>query len=48
MEQLNLIRVRKKPMSKTSDWAAKYRGAMKKQSRKELDNQLTELRNSWE
>jgi len=27
---------------------AKYKGAMKKQSLNEIDNQLNELRNAWE
>ena len=50
LEQLKLIRLRKeKPDEKqsTPDWS-KYKGAMSKQSKSEIDQQLNELRNEWE
>lgn len=50
MELLKLIRVRKKSIQKEEsiNWAAKYKGAMEKQPLNEVDNQLTDLRSSWE
>lgn len=50
MELLKLIRVRKekKPKEKAINWAAKYKGAMEKQSIDEIDSQLDDLRGSWE
>ena len=50
LELLQLIRVRKgKQMaSAETNWAAKYKGAMSKQSLNDIDNQLNELRNEWE
>jgi hypothetical protein len=50
LELLQLIRMRKEkvqPIAETN-WAAKYKGAMTKQSLTEIDNQLNELRNGWE
>jgi hypothetical protein len=50
LELLQLIRVRKEKTKDKSmtDWAAKYKGSMQKQSLNEIDNQLNELRDSWE
>lgn len=50
MELLKLIRVRKENARKEEkiNWAAKYKGAMQKQSLNEVDNQLNDLRSSWE
>ena len=50
MEHLRLIRVRKEKNKKSEmiNWAAKYKGAMEKQSIDDIDNQLNELRSSWE
>lgn len=50
LELLQLIRVRKvkQSNSKEEGWATKYKGAMTKQSLKDIDNQLNELRNGWE
>ena len=50
LELLKLIRVRKqvgKNITKDK-WFSKYKGAMLKQPLSEIDNQLYELRNSWE
>lgn len=50
LESLQLIRVRREnPLKETqTKWEAKYKGAMQKQSLIEIDNQLNDLRNSWE
>ena len=50
LESLQLIRVRReKPLKETQiKWEAKYKGAMQKEPLIEIDNQLNELRNSWE
>ena len=51
LELLQLIRLRKntnQPDNITIDWASKYKGAMSKQSRSDIDNQLLDLRNGWE
>lgn len=50
LELLHLIRVRREqqPSAATTDWAAKYKGAMTKQPLTDVDNQLNELRNEWE
>ena len=50
LELLQLIRLRKEktPASTPTNWAAKYKGAMTKQSLSDIDNQLNELRNGWE
>jgi hypothetical protein len=50
MEIRKLIRVRKEKNQKelSINWAAKYKGAMQKQSLNEIDEQLNDLRNSWE
>jgi len=51
LELLQLIHLRKdeKQTSVTaSNWAAKYKGAMTKQSLIDVDNQLNELRTAWE
>ena len=50
LEQLHLIRVHKDTPHKATpnNWAAKYKGAMTKQSLSEIDTQLNELRNEWE
>lgn len=49
LELMQLIRVRReqKPLTAT-DWTAKYKGAMTKQSLTDIDNQLNELRNEWD
>ncbi len=50
LEHLQLIRMRKEktqPAMQTN-WIAKYKGAMTKQSLTDIDNQLNELRNEWE
>lgn len=50
MELLKLIRVRKDQLQQkvAINWTAKYKGAMQKQPIDEVDNQLNDLRNSWE
>jgi hypothetical protein len=50
MELLKLIRIRKEKayQEKTLNRAAKYKGAMQKQQLNEVDDQLNELRKSWE
>lgn len=50
MELLKLIRVRKGKVQQEEriNWTAKYKGAMQKQSLDEIDDQLKDLRNSWE
>jgi len=49
LEHLQLIRVRrKKTLKDESATMAKYKGAMQKQPLNEVDNQLNELRSSWE
>ena len=50
MEHQKLIRVRKEKNIKSEmiDWAAEYKGAMERQSLNDIDNQLNELRSSWE
>lgn len=49
LEVLKLIRVRKRrPQKKESVSIAQYKGAMQRQSVKEIDEQLNELRSSWE
>jgi len=50
MELLKLIRVRKVKAQQegTLNWTAKYKGAMQKEPIKEVENQLNELRKSWE
>ena len=50
MELLKLIRVRKdKTEQKVAIiWSAKYKGAMQKQPLTEIDDQLNDLRKSWE
>ena len=50
LESLHLIRVRKEnPLKETrTKWETKYKGAMQKQPLSEVDNQLNDLRNSWE
>ena len=50
LELLNLIRVRKEKDQNGAviNWAAKYKGAMSKQSLSDIDYQLNELRNEWE
>lgn len=48
LEQLKLIRLRKKEeTSDVVDWT-KYKGAMSKQPLDEVDHQLNELRSEWE
>jgi hypothetical protein len=47
LELLQLIRMRKeKPQ--TTNWAARYKGAMAKQPLVDIDNQLGALRSGWE
>ena len=50
LELLQLIRMRKEKTQPpaTNNWAAKYKGAMTKQSLTDADSQLNELRNGWE
>lgn len=49
LEQLKLIRIRRgEPQQKKVPSMKEYKGAMEKQSLKEIDNQLNKLRNSWE
>ncbi|MDZ7776976.1 MAG: hypothetical protein U5L09_15870 [Bacteroidales bacterium] len=49
LEHLQLIRVRrKKTLKDEAATMAKYKGAMQKQPLNEVDNQLNELRSSWE
>jgi len=50
MELRKLIRVRKKKLQKEGEinWASKYKGAMYKQPLDEVDDQLHDLRGSWE
>jgi hypothetical protein len=50
LELLQLIRMRKEKSqtTTTTNWAAKYKGAMTKQPITDIDNQLNELRNEWE
>jgi hypothetical protein len=49
LELLQLIRMRKeKTQPAATDWIAKYKGAMTKQSLTDIDRQLNELRNEWE
>lgn len=47
LELLKLIRVRKEKTSGSMDWS-KYKGAMTRQPIKEVDDQLTKLREEWE
>lgn len=50
LELLQLIRVRKtKDLGETNEVLTKrYKGAMSKQPKEDIDNQLNELRNEWE
>lgn len=50
MELLKLIRVRKENDQKEKEinMVAKYIGAIQKQPLNEIDNQLNDLRSSWE
>ena len=50
MELLKLIHIRKEKthQEKTVNRASKYKGAMRKQPLNEVDNQLNDLRKSWE
>ena len=51
LELLQLIYVHKEEKQTSAaalNWAAKYKGAMTKQSLINIDNQLNELRNEWE
>jgi hypothetical protein len=49
LELLQLIRMRKEKAQPASvNWAERYKGAMTKQSLSDIDNQLNELRSSWE
>ena len=50
LENLKLIRMRREKLQLTTsdNSASKYKGAMKKQSLKEVNSQLKELRNEWE
>ena len=50
LELLQLIRLRiEKPQtSNLTNWSTKYKGAMQRQSLVEIENQLINLRNSWE
>lgn len=50
MELLKLIRVRKEKnqQEESINWAEKYKGAMQKQPLNEINEQLNDLRRSWE
>ena len=50
MELLKLIRVRKEKVlqEEAINWTAKYKGSMQKQPLNEIDDQLNDLRSSWE
>jgi hypothetical protein len=50
LELLQLIRLRRKKHHNLpiDNWAAKYKGAMQKQSISEIENQTNSLRNAWE
>ena len=49
LEHLKLIRVRRqKNLKDNSVGISKYKGAMQKQPLNDVDNQLNELRGSWE
>ncbi len=50
LEGLKLIRIRKNSIeaNDSTNPIAKYKGAMQKQSLEDVDNQLNELRGSWE
>jgi len=50
MELLKLIRVRKDKVQQEGaiNWTTKYKGAMQKQPLNEVDDQLNDLRSSWE
>ena len=50
MELLKLIRIRKENSKQkgTINWSAKYKGAMQKRPINEVDDQLQDLRSSWE
>jgi len=50
MELLKLIRIRKEKSQQqgTVNWSVKYKGAMQKQPLNEVDDQLNDLRSSWE
>jgi hypothetical protein len=50
LEALNVIRLhdsKKKANKHQSEMSAKYKGAMSKQSRAEVDQQLDDLRKEW-
>lgn len=52
LEALRIIRVRKEKNEPgqhyySTDLVAKYKGAMARQSLKEIDQQLNDLRNEW-
>ncbi|HEY4196893.1 MAG TPA: hypothetical protein VGM63_15225 [Mucilaginibacter sp.] len=51
LEALNVIRLHdnnKVDSERPSDMSAKYKGAMSKQSRAEVDQQLNDLRKEWD
>jgi hypothetical protein len=50
LEGLKLIRIRKNSVEPKDsiNRIAKYKGAMQKESIEDIDNQLNELRGSWE
>ena len=48
MEHQHLIHVSKPVAEKKTDWSKRYKGAMTKQPIHEIEQQLEELRNSWE
>lgn len=50
LELLQMIRLHKEKQRSglETNWKAKYKGAMQKQSLIEVENQLNELRNAWE
>lgn len=50
LESLKLIKLHKeaKTSKPTSDFSKKYKGSLSKQNPKEVDEQLSQLRNEWE
>lgn len=47
LEKLELIKLHKEPVQSTVDWL-KYKGAMSKESKEDVDRQLDMLRGDWE
>jgi hypothetical protein len=47
LEKLELIKLHKEPVQSPVDWL-KYKGAMSKEPKEEVDRQLDMLRGDWE